>query len=341
MFYKTEDIVAAAKRSEFFPTGQSTFADPDDLVAFANEEMQIKLVPLMLSAREDYFLAPPKYVPLKNSLDHYAIPERAIGNDFKDIFWVPKAFLPGTTTVDQTNSVVRTPLPKQQVHDARSYIGANGMPSGFYMRGDEAVLVPVPSGLSGTEALAFYYFMRPNRLTPTSNCAKITAISTASGVTTCTVDTDLTSAGTATLQLASGALVDIISATSPFRPRAIDVTIQTISSTQFTFTATDIQDESGTTTPVVGDYICTAQTTNIPFFPQELHPILSEMICFRALKALGLLPKMQACAQNIKDMLQGTLHMISNRVESEPDVVFDSAGFLSLTNYYGLWNMTR
>jgi hypothetical protein len=317
MFYTTDALVSAAKRSEFFPVAQTTFDDPDDLIAYANEEMLTKLVPVIMSNREDYFLNY-SLTSLGNSLNHYGIPERAIGNAFKDLLYVP-------TYADLS---VKWRLPKLSTDTGGTY-GTNGTPSGYYMQGDEVVLVPVPSGLTGSERLQFFYYMRPNELVPLSHCAKITVISTVGGTTTFTVDTDITS------YLSTGDLCDFISGKSPFKPWKIDIESQSVGSGSIAFTASDLTDESGTVEPEVGDYICAAQTSPIPMLPAEFHPILSEMIAFRALKALGASNHLQTCAQNIGDMLKGVFKLIENRTESTPDVVFDPTGFVALSGFSG------
>lgn len=327
MFFKTEDLVASAKRSEFFPIAQSTFTDPDDLIAFANEEMQTKLAPIILSEREDYFLT---FLdkPLSNNVNHYTMPERAIGNAIKDVF-----FIPNYTTPD-----VRYTLPKLQVHDAKAWATTGTTPSGFYVQGDELVLVPTPGGITGLERLRQYYLQRPNRLVPTNYCAKITASNIAGSTIVFTVDTDLTASA---LPQAVNSKLDFLRGTSPFRTPVIDSVCQAITTTTITVNLVDVQDEGGNIIPQVGDYICPAQTTCIPMIPSEFHSILAEMICYRAMKALGATPRLQVVAQNIQDMLKGAMKMMSNRVEAEPDVIFDSSGFLANIGNFGTGWMTR
>ena len=327
MFFNTEALTAAAKLSEFFPTGQSTFKDPDDLISFANQELMIKLVPVVMSVRQDFFTAA-SFASLKVNLNHYAVPERAIGNAFQDLFYVP----------DPTQPLTRYSLSKLSIHDAQAAINASGQPSGFYMRGDEAVLNSTLSSFPGTPALLWSYYRRPNRLVPTSSCAKITAITPSGTQTVFTVDTDLTASA---LPQAVGMRLDVLSYTSPFRLWAMDSVIQAITSTQITLNTADVQDESLTVTPQVGDYICPAQTANVPMLPQELHPILSEMIAFRCNKALSNQAGMAACAQNIKDMMEGAMTLIANRVDDEVDVVCDAQGFMNALPFTGHQIMTR
>lgn len=318
MFYTTDDLVAAAKRSEFFPVSQSTFTDPDDLIAFANEEMMMKVVPLILSEREDYFLTTLTR-GLVSSVNHYALPERAIGNNFKDIFYLPNK-------TDLTNKYT---LSKIQVHELSYGFNSQTVPARFHLQGDEVVIVPTPTSLSGTEGILFYYFQRPSKLVSVSSCAKITGVSSAAGTTTFTVNTDLTGS------ISVGTNVDFLSGKSPFRNWATDVPVTAITATTIAVATANVQDESGAVEPISGDYISLAQQACIPMIPQEFHPILSELVCYRAMKALGATEHLQVLAANIKDMMQNALKLMSNRVESEVDVVYDRDSILNTMKFYG------
>lgn len=315
MKYLTEDLVSAVKRNALVPTGQTTFTDPDDFISFANEQLQTKLAPTILSARQDFFLAN-RYSTIVANVDHYPIPERAIGNALKDVFYVP----------DVTNPSVRYPLPPIQVHDSYRYGSTSGSaPVGFGLEGDEVVIYPKPTTATGS--LQFYYFQRPSDLVSTSSCAKITAISSVGGVTTFTVDTDLTAS------LSVGSIVDFLSTKSPFLLWSTDVAITAITATTIAVTQTAVEGQDGAVAPIVGDYICPAQKANIPMVPQEFHPILGNMVAAMVMKALGAIQNLQMVNQDIADSLKSAFDLIANRVESEPDVIYDSKGILSNSGF--------
>lgn len=309
MMYLTEGLVAAAKRSEFFPTGQTTLTDPDDLIAFANEEMQTKLIPALMSVRQDMFRAR-EIVPLQGGLNHYPIPERAVGSAFKDLWYLP----------DPATPWVKRPLRKVDAHNEDRFDMSQGIPSVFNLEGDEVILIPTPAPNSG--AIMFTFYERPNQLIPTASCARITGISSAGGLTTLTVNTDLT-AQVVDTPLVNGAKVDVLASTSPFRLWAKAAVIQSITATTIVLNTVDVSNEIGTVEPQIGDYVCPAQRTCIPMIPQEFHPILAEMICFRALKSLGAAQKLQICSENIRDMVKNLVGLVANRVEAEVDVVYD------------------
>lgn len=313
MRYLTEDLVSALKRTCLPPTGQTTFTDPDDFISLFNEEMELKLVPKIMSVRQDYFLTY-QLVTLLDKVNHYAVPERSIGNTLKDIFYVP----------DVTNLEYRFPLARGDVHSSINWNSSGFPPVEFFHRGDEVQVRPPPTNPTGS--LMLWYQMRPNKLVSTSSCAKVTAVSTVSGTTTFTVDTDLTAS------LAVGALLDPISGKSPFRARYIDVAITAITSTTIAVAATSVQDEGGNTTVVVGDYLCPAQQTCIPMIPQEFHPILSEMGARRVMKALGATQNYAVLKGEVDILIADALGVIANRTESEPELLYDQN---SLVNSMG------
>jgi hypothetical protein len=306
--YTTDELLAAAKRSEFFPVSQSTLEDAD-LIAFANEEMLMKLVPKILSVREEFFITT-KLAPIVGGIDSYSIPERALGNSLKDVFHVPNT----------DNMAHKWTIPRISPHDANMWSGSGSTPAVFYLMGDEVVLLPMPSSSSG--ALLFMYPERPNKLVATTSCAKITGI-TLGTTCTLTVDTDMTAS------LSTSSMIDLLSAVSPYRLWNKDVAIISITSTTIEIALADAQDAMGRTEPKVGDWICPAQQSPIPMVPSEFHSILAEMICFRAMKAIGHTEQMQAIAAHISELISNAFKMIANRVESEVEVAYDNSGLLN------------
>lgn len=277
------------------------------LLSYGTQELRTKIAPHILTVRQDYFLAM-KSVPLVSLVDHYGIPGRAIGNALKEVFYCP----------DTTAPKVRRTLPLYALHDLDSVsITTTNEPWGFYMQGDEIVILPSPTNPSATAALQLYHFRRPSELAPTTSCAKITAVSTVGVTTTLTVDTDLTAS------LSVGSTIDVICKDSPFLSWADDLAITAITATTISVAAASVKNEAGTVTPGVGDYLCPAGYTNLPQVPPEFHPILSEMIAARALKALGATEKLGAVQANIKEMLLYAFKMIANRVESETEVLYN------------------
>jgi hypothetical protein len=302
-----EDLLASVKRRSFAPTSQSTFTD-QDFYDIIGENLSCEIVPQIMSARENFFLTY-KRVPLVAGVSRYVIPERAAGTALKDLWHV-----------DASGNRLETPF-RNDVHDLEGGEIGTGTPREFLLYGDEILVSPVPAASEGY--VEFWYYRRPSKIVATSSCAKITAVSTVAGLTTFTVDTDLTAS------LSVGSLLDFISAKSPFLSWADDVAITAITATTIEVSAADVENEASTVEPVVGDYICLAGQSNLPQIPQELHPVLAQSSALQVLEALNHQDKIAVAAQKLDRMWKNGFKLISNRVESEPEQVYNRSGIMN------------
>ena len=241
------------------------------------------------------------------------------------MFYIPSILAPLT----------RYTLSKVHIHDVRSYQGVTGTPGAFYMEGDMLVLTTPPQTVTGVEYLKIAFYQRPSQLVPTSSCAKITSITVGASQTTLTLNTDLTSV------LTVGDKIDIQKARSPFLLWSTDVVTQSLSASQVIVNNADIADEGGAALPIVGDWVTKSLYCNIPMIPQEFHPILSEMIAARTMKGLGDSEKLASANAGIAEMMSAAIKLIANRVEGEPDVVYDSQGILSSMRLFGFRSVLR
>lgn len=321
MYYNTEDLLVSAKNSEFFPTGQNTFTDTM-LISYGSEEQQIRIVPHIMKMRQQFF-KDTKQTNIVGNLRRYSVPERAIGTTFRTLFYMP----------DATNIDVKYRMTKVDSEDIQGNYVTGTAPYGYDLSGDEVLLVPKPQNSTG--AILFSYYRRPNQLSATSDCTKITDVSSAAGSTTFTVDTDMSSAWVV------GGTLDIISGRAPFFSWSDDVVITSITSTTVVVDTTSVQDESGAVEPRAGDYICPAKYSNVPQLPSEYHSILAELIAWRALKASGAQQNLAACGANVKDMLEQVATLIENRVETSPDLIFEPNGLIGALGGRNYSSFTR
>lgn len=315
MFYYTEDLVTSMKLITLAPSSQQTFQD-SDMIQIANDEMQLKLVSDIQSIREDFFLNYNDQTVV-GSQSAYYIPTRAIGNALKSV-----------TFLDPQGN---ESAPLNRIPVERAYLFGTGsvVPSAFYLQGDQVVVLPKQTNGSGT--LRQYFFQRPNQIVSTTACAQITSVTSAAGITTLGVNTNLTAS------LTPGSTADFLRARSPFMLSALDVTIVSCSTNQMTVSTTAISDINSTVLPSVGDWICPAGKANIPQVPQEFHPVLAAMGGVRLLAALGDLNKLAAAKAELKELRMEALRIVKNRVESAPEKV-DTRGSLSgrIGTRYGL-----
>lgn len=150
-YYTSRDLIESVKRKIAIPINQRTFTD-DDILAFANEEMMISQVPDILQYHEEYFVV---YVdvPLVNDKKRYAIPERALGQKLRDVWYL-----------DTNNNLFE--MTRISAND-QSYwqreTSANNVMQKYFLEGNEVVLAP-QTVTSPTGSLRFTYYLRPNQL---------------------------------------------------------------------------------------------------------------------------------------------------------------------------------
>ncbi|MBA3754991.1 MAG: hypothetical protein H0X02_01610 [Nitrosomonas sp.] len=296
MSFFVEDLLNSIKLRSFAPISQSTL-DDDDLVSLAQEELSLQLVSDLLDVREDFFTTT-EDVSIVNNTSHYSIPSRAIGNSLKKLFYV--------------NSAGEI-FPLNLVDSARlaEYSLTGNSPESYYFAGDEVVLVPKPNQTTGS--LRFLFAAKPNTLTLTENCSKITLVTAGVSTVVFTVNTDLTAS------LTTSSYVDVISVKSPFKLWTYRALIQAISATQITLLLSNVIDQEGVNVePQVGDYICPTGTANIPQIPTEFHPVLSQMVNVRLMGSLGDLNKKQVEEAELMKLRNNALKLIRNRVEASP-----------------------
>lgn len=216
--YTTDSLIRNIAMRCSLPITQNTFTERDFL-EFANEEMDLGIIPLILSFHQDYLMVPEDVV-LESNISRYPIPSRAIGNKLRDVFYVDRS----------GNSYELTRISVEDIpYFQYGSLGAITNPlRAFYMEGNEMVLLPdsdynVPQG-----TLRFHYYRRPNQIVSESRVAKVTAIDFKKGILKIDRIPDVFS---------PESLFDVTSAKSPFNLVAVDlIPTDFPSTTNLTFT---------------------------------------------------------------------------------------------------------
>lgn len=298
MSFLIEDIIESVKDRTFAPISQSTWEDAD-ILRVLNEEFKLKLTADIIDAREDFYLWR-KTTPCIQNKSLYLLPTRAIGNAIKALFYV-----------DSSGNQI--PLTRKDVDELGDFSNTTGTPLHFYFEGDQVGLLPVPADSSGS--LLFSYPRKANELVLTTSCAKITGVSTLSGTTTFTIDTDLTAS------LIVGSAVDFLRGASPFLLWADNIAITAITATTIAVASTGVDDVDGSIEPSSGDYICPNGYANIPMVAEEFHPVLAQMGAVRVLAGMGMTDKWQTAKGELQELRKEALKLIRNRAESAPDTI--------------------
>lgn len=299
--YTTANLLASIKKRGGVPTSQATFEN-EDFLRFANEELQMGVVPFLMAIREEYFVTSSD-VALVSGQTSYNIPTRAIGGKLRDLVFV-----------NTGNQIVS--LSKIQVDQIPS-MGPNinsGNPNYFYFQGNYVYVLPMPNSGGGT--IRMYYFLRPNDMVETSACGTIAGMDT-------TLHTVTLNAVPSTMVI--GTICDFVQALPPFQTLAQDSAITNVSSTTLTFSSLP-------TGLAIGDFLCLAKESPVPQIPVELHPLLAQRVVVKCLESLGDREGMNFAQAKLDKMEIELRGLMANRVEGEAQKIVNPN---SLLNYIG------
>lgn len=277
--YDTDYLVTQVKRRASMPSSQALFT-PTKLVLMLDDELKTRIVPFMMAIREEWYVTTLDYTG-DGTTTVYPIPSDAVGSKLRDVaIW-------GTGNngnLQMENNVPR--LDPDSLYDANF---------GFYVQNNNIVFYP--HAVDNNKTIRFTYFKRVDDLVETTAAAQISVIASN------TVDTSATPPST----FVTGASVQIISSSSPFKP-VFESTISTVVGSTITFADT-------VTDAVVGDWVCLAGQSVFPQTPIELIPCLCEAVVVKCLEALGDTDGMQSAMANYQQMELSARSTLSPRVD--------------------------
>lgn len=311
-YLSTDSLIASVKRRAMLPQTQVTF-QPEDFLAFANEEIDMALMPYILSYHEDYFLTHVD-VPLQQGVSRYEIPYRAVGAKLRDV-----AYKMDNNQVFEMTRITKGDVPYYQFGPLGS---VSTMLKVFYIEGNEIVLVPELEQGAPIGSLIISFYLRPNALVSEDRAMTIQSIDTTTGI--ITVDNVPSIFGI-------GSNIDLIKTKSPHTTLAWDVEVVNIDTLNKTI---EINPNSLPAKLQVGDYICLAEECIIPQIPTDLHSMLAQRVACRCLEALGDQQGLQSANAKLAEMEQKGGTIIDARVEDAPLKVLNRHGFIRTTRRY-------
>lgn len=290
LFYTSEDLIDSVKRRINIPTNQNTFTDAD-ILAFADEETMLAIVPAIMSLHEDYLLFQ-EDTDLVASQSDYVIPHRAVGNKLYDL-----QFIDENDNAYQMSRVTIADSPMAGSYDTTPY--------SYYVMNNKVVLIP-DVGSSVTGSLRFIYYIRPSQLVESDEVGVITNINTATGVVT------VASLPTA---FSTSETFDFYKSKSPHNVLGKDLSVSAVSAgaKSLTFDAADLPDDLE-----VGDHVSLAQETCIPQIPSDLHVYLAQKTAERILESQGDLEGLKLAQSKSAEMEVRAGTIIDNRVDESP-----------------------
>lgn len=287
-YVTSNTLIESVKRRASIPASQNTFSEADFL-AFANEEMDLGIVPHVLSFHQEYFVRT-DLVPLESGEVRYSMPPRAVGDRLREL-----AYQDSGGNIFEMTRITVDDVPNFRT----SYAGNLTM---FYIEGSDIVILSdMPASVNGF--LRFSYYLRPNELVSESRVGIITNINTVSGEIAVDKIPD---------NITLNDKLDIVQTKAPHKTLALDITALGINSNTKTFTFDPAQLPKGL---AVGDHIALAEETIVPQVPTDLHSMLSQRIAARCLESLGDTAGLGAANTKLQEMEVKTGNLISDRVE--------------------------
>jgi len=296
--YTTTGLLASIRRRASIPTTSTTGSADSDLLAYANEELQLHMTAQLVQVREEYFVRHSD-ITLNPATTLYRIPVRAIAGGLRNVQLLDSRSMP----VMQLSRLSQEKLAeyKNQTQTV-----------GYLVEGNNIRLYPTASW-GGASTLRMTYFERPSELVLIGNGVRaIQAINTGTSQITISSVTGFT----------TSTPVDFIKGNASFETLSLDAIPTNAASTVLSFSSLP-------TGLAVGDYVSLSQTSPVPQIPLEFHPILAQRAAIRFLAAVNDAEQLQLARQELGRMEQALGVLTAPRVEGGPRKIFQMNGALA------------
>jgi hypothetical protein len=309
LYKDSDELLTSIKVRAAVPLAQASFSD-DDLLNFATEEIELKVVPSVLSVREEFYVTTAT-IPLEANKSNYKIPYRSIGGRVRFVY------MRQSNTDATAYPLAQIPLENLPIYQDNTFAYQY---SGFYLQNDELVILPpIKGGVSGQ--LIIHYYMKPNKVVPMSRGAKIIAIDTTTGE----IQVDEVPAN-----IAANEEVDFIQAKSNHKTKGFDVLVTAVNVNAGLISVNPNDIPTGLE---VGDFICSAGETVIPQVPSELQVMVAQAVACRVLEAIGDTQGLANANAKLQEMETKLLPIIDARVEAPGRKVVNTNSFIRNRRY--------
>lgn len=299
--YTAQALIDVVKRKASVPGTAATGTADADILDHINECLLTEMVPWLMKFREEYLVVS-EQIPLVSGTSRYRINPRAVGQQLRDVLLIGS----GTSNRRPIGRIQREDLP---LYDQS---GAYGGYEGFYIEGNDVVLVSTNITSAASLELSFYF--RPGELVihPTS-AVTVTVVDTA----TKTVDF----AGTIPSGWDDTLKYDIHSGYSGAEIKVWGLTAATVNANDIVFSDEIDGSVVGTKAVEVGDYLCLEEEAALPALPRECHPILAQSAVCSVLRAAGDIELLDRETQQLNRMMKRAESFTERRVKGKPQKV--------------------
>lgn len=278
MDYTSSGLVSQIKRRALVPTSQNLFST-SDIIDMLNEELQNRIIPYIMSVREDYYLTYDE-ITANGVTTEYDIPSKAIGNKINQILLY-------TSTTDDSFFGKIPRLTAGQINDIFG---------GYYLESNKIKMYP---DAVNTGKIRIYYYRRPSEIVATTSVYQVSSIVTNTSVTT----------GTTPTSISSGTKIDIVSNNQPW-----DTTDELTAGTVVGSTI-NLTDTSNIST---GYYVCLRGQSPYAQIPQDTIPLLVQAVVVRIMEYMGDTGGLQSAMMTYAQMESDNRALLSPRVDAQP-----------------------
>lgn len=278
----------------------------DNLLAFADDVIRDKMIPLFMSVNQNYFVTS-ETEQLVAEQDNYSIPYRSIGRTLRDL----KLTQSGTYRCYDMSLI--------SLEDEHMFNAGCGMPGYFYFQGDQIILRPTP--VSGDYSLKKFYDLQPGALVTVAQAAVVVSV----------VGNAVSTSGSMPSVIMPGVLVDFVQGRQGCQTLGLDAEVTAVTPNLVTFTSAD--DIPGGLR--AGDYITLAATSPVIQFPDEAYPLIVTLTAVRVMHAIGDFEAEERLAQDATRQEMALLKVIAPRVEGESTKIVNRNGLLRGLGFRG------
>jgi hypothetical protein len=252
-----------------------------EILDLASDVLISEIAPMLVSSREEYYVQTKDHT-VTTSQAAYAIPYRAMGATLREV-----KILSGTQWTD----LIR--IDPEEIKTTTT-----GRPEYFYLQGNSVMLYPTPDATGDT--LRMSYFVRPSSLVPTTECARITNIS--SNTLTLTPPSGWSTSDT----------FDLVQGTSGFVLKGMDFSASQVNAGDIVLSGTVPTDLE------VGDYVCLSGESCFPHIPADAHQLLVQLTVVSCLEAMGDQTNLAVAVQRAQSLKQAFGQLLMNRIQGAP-----------------------
>lgn len=299
MAITADRIIAGVKRRVTLPTS-STLQGENDILAFADDVISSRIVPLIEGIDEDFFVHTQK-IPLRPGVTDYKVPYRAIGRGLKSV----RVGGPDGRDIRRLNFI--------DDDEDVNYNPGTGDAEGFYFISDRIRVTPVPHA-NVSDDLYITYRLAPSRLVKESDVSKVVALINVNQVLVDKVPGSFD----------QGSLVDFIEARSGNTIYEMDVPLTGYGGTTLTFADNPVPGDLE-----VGDYIAPAGTSPVvSFVPNEVYSLIETLTAHRLLVSIGDFEGARFLAEEIATEEKNIRQILEPRLDGAGTIIVNKYGLV-------------